>query len=143
MVSETVPSKEEGHAGTNIFEIAFSADSALTVYSFIFVIFFTMVADAALEHLEQSVSAVYHKVLQRLYKELMLLGIISFSLFLIQSSPQKLDKTKAYSFEYAHLVMLFVGVLMVTTSTWTCLCNQQIKKRSIRDTCHKWPMKFI
>ena len=71
----------------------------------------------------------YHKVLQKLYKELMLLGLISFGLFIAQTSIHGIDARLTHSFEYAHFVMLFVGVLQCLQTTWACYCNREIKKQ--------------
>eukprot|EP00613_Pedinella_sp_CCMP2098_P052925 CAMPEP_0171886214 /NCGR_PEP_ID=MMETSP0992-20121227/41767_1 /TAXON_ID=483369 /ORGANISM="non described non described, Strain CCMP2098" /LENGTH=176 /DNA_ID=CAMNT_0012512829 /DNA_START=162 /DNA_END=688 /DNA_ORIENTATION=- len=110
-----------------LFDFAFVSSSDYVVYSFMIVI--TIAAEVVLEHLEEKISEVYHKVLQKLYKELMLLGLISFGLFIARISINDLDADHTHSFEYAHFVMLFVGVLQCVQTTWACYCNREIKKQ--------------
>jgi len=45
------------------------------------------------------------------------------------NSINDLDADHTHSFEYAHFVMLFVGVLQCVQTTWACYCNSEIKKQ--------------
>ena len=112
-----------------LFDFAFHSRSDYVVYSFVVIVAFTILAELCLDHLEEVVSSVYHKVLQKMYKELMLLGLISFGLFIASSSLKELDEYLLHSFEFAHLVLFFVGCLLVAQTVWTVFCNREIKKR--------------
>ena len=59
----------------------------------------------------------------------MLLGLVSFGLFIVRFSVADLDPTLEHSFEFAHLVMFFVGVLLVAQTAWTCFTNGFSKKQ--------------
>ncbi len=52
-------------------------------------------------------STVVEKVTQKLFKELMLLGVISFGIFIIQASMPGLAPEMIHSFEFAHTVFFF------------------------------------
>ena len=112
-----------------LFDFAFASRSDYVVYSFILIVAFSVTVELLLEHIEEHSSDVYIHVLQKLYKELMLLGLISFGLFIIQFSFEDLDIDVLHSFEFAHFVMFFVGVLLILQTSWSCFCNHQIKKR--------------
>ena len=119
----------DDHGALTLFDFAFASRSDYVVYSFIVIIAFSVGLELFLENLEHHCSEVYAKVLQKLYKELMLLGLISFALFIIQFSFADLDIELIHSFEFAHFVMFFVGCFLILQTTWSCVCNHEIKKR--------------
>ena len=55
-----------GGGTLTLFEFAFHSRSDLVVISFAIIIGITIMAEVFLEHLEEEVSAVYHKVLQKM-----------------------------------------------------------------------------
>eukprot|EP00613_Pedinella_sp_CCMP2098_P057272 CAMPEP_0171869632 /NCGR_PEP_ID=MMETSP0992-20121227/32130_1 /TAXON_ID=483369 /ORGANISM="non described non described, Strain CCMP2098" /LENGTH=1090 /DNA_ID=CAMNT_0012493555 /DNA_START=102 /DNA_END=3375 /DNA_ORIENTATION=- len=53
-----------------------------------------------------------------------------------------LDADHTHSFEYAHFVMLFVGVLQCVQTTWACYCNREIKKQVWIGCNSVWGLKL-
>lgn len=55
----------------------------------------------------------YNNILEKLKKELTLLGIISFIVFVYQSVAGKRDVQTLLAFETAHIIILFIGIAFI------------------------------
>ena len=70
-----------------LFELVHYSTSIKVVQCFVVLILFTIFMEVILEKLEEQVAGtVVQEVLQKLYKELMLLGFVSFGIFIVLST---------------------------------------------------------
>ena len=99
------------------FGVAAAINHDIMLYSTLLVIAFLIAAEMATGVLEYIVreSPIYNKMIQKIYKMLMFLGIISFTLLLLQSvahpSKDLLQYLKAIDF--AHIILFFVALFFV------------------------------
>eukprot|EP00457_Paulinella_chromatophora_P001912 gb/GEZN01001914.1/.p1 GENE.gb/GEZN01001914.1/~~gb/GEZN01001914.1/.p1 ORF type:complete len:712 (+),score=146.10 gb/GEZN01001914.1/:41-2176(+) len=107
-------SEEPVAAGITVFTLDYLDDKYATVLLVIFIIF-TMSLERALEMLEhrlQRQESAYLAMLGKLYKELMILGLLSFVLILVLSTTS-LYTDYILIFEFVHLWIFFVALLFV------------------------------
>lgn len=96
-----------------------SIDPATTVVCFVIVVAFVIVFEHATELLEVLLEEnhVYSKILQIVYKELMLMGVISFSIVMYQASkPDDLsaqESSAIESIDFAHIVLFYMTFFFV------------------------------
>eukprot|EP01033_Poteriospumella_lacustris_P012501 gene12501-8937_t len=96
-----------------------SIDPATTVVCFVIVVAFIIVFEHATELLEVLLEEnhVYSKILQIVYKELMLMGVISFSIVMYQASkPDNLSEQESSAIEsidFAHIVLFYMTFFFV------------------------------
>ena len=85
-----------------------------TTLCLLLVVVITIAFESLLHHFEHWIqhaasditSEVYMQMLQKLYKELMILGFISFVLTMLLQTKTITDITQIVSFEYAHFMVL-------------------------------------
>jgi hypothetical protein len=80
------------------------------------------------------VNSMSSTVLHRTYREIMLLGFISFIIFFIQTGPG-ITSTFVQSFNFADFVMFGVGMAFISQSVWACLANFVVKGLMYK-ACH-------
>jgi uncharacterized membrane protein len=103
------------------------------------VVAITIVFEGVLHHLESWIrehasditSEVYMQMLQKLYKELMILGFISFVLTMLLQTDSITDAGQIISFEYAHFVVFFMALSLILQAVAITASAYFVKKR-----CH-------
>eukprot|EP00808_Paulinella_micropora_P007203 g33399.t1 len=101
-------------AGTTVFTLTFLDDKYATVL-LVFFILFTMGLERLLEFVEHIIKKkepAYVAMLAKLYKELMILGLLSFFLILVLATTS-LYTDYILIFEFVHLWIFFVALLFV------------------------------
>jgi hypothetical protein len=97
------------------------------VNCFLGIIIFQLMCENALEVIEKhAFQTVYASVLHKTYKELMILGFLTFVIFFI-TSDDSITGTCVASFKYANFCLFFVGMAFIAQSFWSCLANYVIK----------------
>jgi hypothetical protein len=108
----------------------------------VIVLAMTIVFENALHGLEHAINerasdisvTVYQQMIQKLYKELMVLGFISFILSLLLQTETVTDHEQIMSFEYAHFVLFFMALCLilhavaiaVTSNIFASRCNRSM-----------------
>jgi hypothetical protein len=77
---------------------------------------------------------VYQQMMQKLYKELMVLGFISFILSMLLQTESLTNYNQIMSFEYAHFVVFFMALCLilhaiaiaVTSNIFANRCNRSM-----------------
>mmetsp|Transcript_1084 Transcript_1084/g.2620 ORF Transcript_1084/g.2620 Transcript_1084/m.2620 type:complete len:753 (+) Transcript_1084:131-2389(+) len=69
------------------------------------------------------------KVLRRMYRELTVLGIISFALIVIRDASRKLDLNDMHLIEFAHLWLFTVGITFIITNATVAVVLRASKSR--------------
>lgn len=83
--------------------------------------------DYFLNHVEElSTGTVYASVLHKTYRELMLLGFISFAIFFL-NTDKNISTTFVASFNYADFVIFYLGMGFICQNIMTCLANYLLK----------------
>lgn len=112
-----------------LFDLIREASSLQVVQCFMGLLVFTFIMDVILDYVERNViGSIVSEVLAKLYKELMLLGFISFGIFISLGSIKEVDKATLASFEYAHFVMFFLGGGIVAQTLWSIACNSRLQR---------------
>jgi hypothetical protein len=92
----------------------------LTCLLFSCLVLFTLLWEFFTEYLERKVHAhlAYAELLERVFKELTLLGLLSFGLFIIQDSfSVQISHDLLVSFEFAHYLIFFMAIIFVLKAT--------------------------
>jgi hypothetical protein len=93
-------------------------DFSLVSLNLIGIILFTIVFETLTEHLEEAVeeSPVYLDVVHKVYKELMILGVLSFVLALSVEFGVHIPTLWLHSFEWAHMIIFAVAGLYLSNT---------------------------
>jgi hypothetical protein len=99
------------------FGVAGAIDHNIMLYSILLVIAFLIAAEMITGVLEYTVhdSPLYTKMILKIYKMLMFLGIISFTLLLLQSVSHPSHELLTYlkAIDFAHIILFFVALFFV------------------------------
>ncbi len=99
------------------FGVAAAINHDIMLYSILLVIAFLIAAEMVTGVLEYTVreSPLYNKMIQKIYKALMFLGIISFTLLLLQSVSHPSKDLLKYlkAIDFAHIILFFVALFFV------------------------------
>jgi hypothetical protein len=74
---------------------------------------FSMILEYFIHKFEMKLDEAMWRLMDRVYKELALLGIISFTLFLIQTFVEHLNDQTYEAFEFGHLLIFFLAVAFI------------------------------
>lgn len=102
--------------GHNLFELGTDLDLSKTLICLIVLIAFTILFEVIVEHIEHQVShrKDLKKAVEKIFRELSILGVISFSLFMIeQLSSDAVPLEWLLSFEFAHIMLFFMALVYV------------------------------
>lgn len=93
-------------------------DSEIEVYSFIVVVAFILLFEYSLGVMEYLLegSLVFNRMVQAIYRELMLMGVITFGILLFEASRQNqadLEHTWILAIDFAHILLFFITVFFV------------------------------
>jgi len=101
-----------------------------TTLSFIGIIFFTIcfeLLDHRLMHALEN--TIYLAMLQKIYKELTILGFISFGVFMTINTADNLHVPTLLAFEFAHIVIFFSAMFFIFQSIMMMLLSRAMKQR--------------
>ncbi len=124
------------------FGLVIELDSTNTLIAFIGVILFVLFFDMLTELMEFFLegSKLYHKMIQMIYKELMLMGLVSFSIIMInaiQAAQHITDPQLAewlISIDYSHILLFFLTFFFVIHAFYlmrkAILCGKEYRKFS-------------
>jgi len=90
------------------------------------IIIFTIGYEFSTEHLENKLFGTpYLKIVNQVYKELTVMGLISFVVFMIgQVGDLFADNPDVYmAFEYAHILVFFIALMIIISSAYLCMLN--------------------
>ena len=87
----------------------------LTSALFSCLVLFTMSWEWLTEQLEHRVEhhRAYQELLEKVYKELTALGLLSFALFIIQDTTPGISDDMLVAFEFAHYLIFFMAIIFV------------------------------
>ena len=108
-----------GHEGGhhNVFALGEEIVLDKVLYCFLVLIGFTVCFEVFIQRLEMAVEKKeYLKVaVEKIFRELMILGFISFSVFLMQTlSAESINEEWFLAFEFSHIVLFFMALAYVT-----------------------------
>ncbi|KAM3569888.1 hypothetical protein VYU27_008022 [Nannochloropsis oceanica] len=135
--SELRPRRKLGEGahggGKNVFEMALSGmDQMMIGWMMVAVVFSQLVLDEVLRRAEASVGTNARACLREVYKELSTLGLISFTLFMVQSFETQVNEATLLAFEYSHIFVFSFAIVYVIQSAVVIACINPIKRRLIR-----------
>ena len=131
---------EGGCAHHDIFSLAPLLEARIVYISFVALVAITIAIEYAIGSLERAVESYEHyaAMLAKVFKELMILGLISFSIFITEAAMD-VNETYLYAFEFAHLVLFFTALGYVLQSfifvaTLTISRDKDIELESVDET---------
>jgi hypothetical protein len=102
----------------SIFGSAIALDIRTTTIVFILVLLLFLGFEGVLEVVEHACH--HHKLdglVKKLYKEFMIMGLVSFAIFLVSETNQLIHSEFFLAFEFAHIVALFIGIAFILQSS--------------------------
>ena len=77
-------------------------------------------------HLEGSP---YKEMVDKIYKELTILGFLSFGVFMFVQSKVEVDQDIFVAFEFSHIVIFFAALFFIVEAFLLMLLNQKLKQK--------------
>jgi len=99
------------------------------------IIFFTVAYEYLTESIERRLEHTpYMKIVNQVYKELTVMGLISFAVFMLgQYSTYLVDNpVNLLAFEYAHILIFFVALMIIITAAYLCAVNHHTSKNHLK-----------
>mmetsp|Transcript_31475 Transcript_31475/g.58612 ORF Transcript_31475/g.58612 Transcript_31475/m.58612 type:complete len:218 (-) Transcript_31475:4-657(-) len=102
-------------ASVSLFGMIGELDQTKTLFTLISLIAVLLIFDTFLEMVEYfAEDAGYNGLLQKMYKEMMIMGCISFFVFIVFNSPLEVEHDENYlAFEFAHILLFFLAFFFV------------------------------
>eukprot|EP00736_Rhodelphis_marinus_P006876 Rmarinus@m.5077 len=127
-VSEEWELEEEEEAGDGIFDLGRDLDVVMASWLLLVLIAFTMGIEWFLETIEELLEhhPHYMEMVQKVYRELMILGFISFMLKVVESFLV-LTEEESQAFEFSHNLLFFVALFFVLYSVYYMEGMRRIK----------------
>jgi hypothetical protein len=123
----------------------------MTALLFGVVVLFTLIWECATERLENAVSDhnAYKDLLEKVFKELTLLGLLSFILFIVQDTQLGVEYDLIVAFEFAHYLIFFMAMIFIVLSLISmrgCLATKRVwdstAVASVSEVCDAFDQKF-
>jgi len=117
--------------GESVFGRASALELELTTLCLVVVIAFTVVFEAVTKAAENHLKGTpYLEMLSKVYKEMMIMGFISFTTFMaVQAGgPGVTSSPMLPSFEFAHILIFFTALLFVLIALVTIKFSSQLKR---------------
>lgn len=122
---------QDDHYASTLFEISAKVSSRTASWVFALLIGITLTLDVAFGALNKYAAEkghVYVQLAQSLYQELMILGMISFTIVLMNTEGYFKDKYALFhSVEYAHIVIFLLGLGLVQQGITLAVINSEVK----------------
>ncbi|CAM9894396.1 unnamed protein product, partial [Chrysoparadoxa australica] len=91
-------------------------------------VLFTIVFEVSTHHLEHRVEGTpYMAMLSKIYKELMIMGCISFAVFMLVQLGGVGHTQAFFAFEFAHIIVFFTAMFYVLQATFLMLISYRLK----------------
>ena len=71
----------------------------------------------------------YKEMVDKIYRELTILGLISFGVFLTLQSGSERNTDYLLAFEFSHIVIFFAALCFVASAVFMMFMNKRIKVR--------------
>ncbi|GMH74551.1 hypothetical protein TrRE_jg13455 [Triparma retinervis] len=114
----------------SVFGLGALLDVDYTTVCFIGIIFFTIMFELLDERMYEALEgSVYLEMMQKVYKELTILGFISFGVFMAINTNAVAHGKALLAFEFAHIVVFFSAMFFILQSILMMLLSKSIKKR--------------
>jgi hypothetical protein len=116
----------------SVFGLGSQLNTVAACVSLICIVLFTIAFEVFQHKLDHNLEgSVYQEMVQKIYSELTILGIISFMVFLFLQSEAKndVDMDIIIAFEFSHIVIFFAALIFVLEAFFMMLVNQRLKQR--------------
>ena len=113
-------------AAAQVFGAGENLDLLAVSLALVAIIVFTILYEWATEALEHHLEETpYFKIVNQVYKELTVMGIISFSIFLMHQTSDILtgNPVAFLAFEYAHIFIFFNALMIIIVAIYLCAQN--------------------
>ena len=123
----------------------------LTSALFSCLVLFTMSWEWLTEQLEHRVEhhRAYQELLEKVYKELTALGLLSFALFIIQDTTPGISDDMLVAFEFAHYLIFFMALIFVIFALTSLRGSLATKRewdaaaaKSVHEVCEAYTAKL-
>jgi len=101
----------------SVFGLGSSLNATLTTYCLVGIVIFTIAFESLTHHAEHKLKGTpYMEMLAKVYKEMMIMGFISFGIFMAVQAGGVGHGETLVSFEFAHIVIFFAALIFVLTA---------------------------
>ena len=112
----------------SVFGLGSQLDVEYTTWCFMGIIGFTIMFELFDEHLfERLEGSVYLDMMQKVYKELTILGFISFGVFMAINTNSVEHGKVLLAFEFAHIVVFFSAMFFICQSILMMFLSKNLK----------------
>lgn len=113
----------------SVFESAADISVVLIIICSIGIIAFTVMFEWATKYAELILQHTpYHQMLGKVYKEMMIMGLIAFTLFIALQCGVYTDPTVLVAFEFSHVLIFITAIFFVLQAILTMLISVQIRR---------------
>ena len=113
----------------SIFGLGENLKTTAACISLICIIVFTVLFELFTLHLDKKMKgSIYKEMVDKVYRELTILGVISFLLFITLQSGAEIDHDTLIAFEFSHIVIFFSALFFIVGSIFMMLLNVSLKK---------------
>ena len=115
----------------SVFGLGALLDVEYTTICFIGLICFTIMFELLDEHMNEVLEgSIYFEMMQKIYKELTILGFISFGVFMAINTNSVEHGKALLAFEFAHIVIFFSAMFFILQSIAMMFLSKSLKKRT-------------
>eukprot|EP01041_Mallomonas_annulata_P003493 gene3493-6953_t len=121
-----------------VFGMVTEMNAGVGTVGFVAVIMFLIVFDYItnlLKMLEEDYHAVY-EMIQAVYKELMIMGFMSFAIMMLESSTKEVHNVWMEAIDFAHIILFFVAIFFVIHATFLIFLSVSLAKGYRRSHVH-------
>jgi len=112
----------------SVFGLGSSLNTTLTTYCLIGIVIFTIAFESFTHHAEHKLKGTpYVEMLAKVYKEMMIMGFISFGIFMAVQAGGVGHGETLVSFEFAHIVIFFAALIFVLTALVFIFFSSRLK----------------
>jgi hypothetical protein len=131
---------------TSLFRLRDDLEPEFLAACFACIVFFTMILEWVISSVEEylvKIKGVYHLVFAKILNEIMILGVISFGVFMAEESfGLKSNHVEAYhALEWCHILIFFLALLYAFQSAWILLVGELFLR--FVDKCVAKPPKML
>jgi len=126
---------EPTDAAAKVFGAGETMSLSAVSWALVAIIIFTILYDFATEALEHRLEDTpYIKIVNQVYKELTVMGIISFSIFMMHQTGDILtgNPVAFLAFEYAHMLIFFIALMIILTAVYLCILNVMAREQYLK-----------
>ena len=114
--------------GGSIFGLGSSLNVQAASISLIAIVAFTVIFELGTHKLDHHLEgSPYKEMVDKIYKELTILGFISFGVFMFIQSEAEVDQDIFLAFEFSHIVIFFAALFFIIEAFFLMALNQKLK----------------